>query len=213
MPRVVTEQQYTIYKEIATLQATTSTMFSGFDRWGMQPSDDRMEIGRLQERYKASTRISKLRIKEMTKEIKELKAKLTTYEVEVGSLRAKIIRGDNYCGRNSTHISKSVSWSNNDGANNKVVAQFCKSKLFPHYKFLHQGWLEYSSEDTLSLCYKIFKIIEVPITVTTEVDKGFYWKTKILLMINKKLCEMRSNFNSAVKERYLGRFTGRLLCR
>jgi hypothetical protein len=149
----------------------------------------------------------------MTVEIKELKAKLTTYEVEVGSLRAKIIRGDNKYGRNNTHISKLVSWGNNDGANTKVVTQFCKSKLFLHYKFLHQGWLEYSTEDTLSLCYKIFKIIEVPITVTTEVDKEFHWKTKILPMINKKLCEMRSNFNSALKERYLGRFTGRLLCR
>jgi hypothetical protein len=213
MLRVVTEQNDTIYKEIATLQATTSTMSSAYNRWGMQPSEDRMEMVLLQERYKTSTRMSKIRIKEMTMEIKELKAKLTTYEVEVGSLQAKIIRGDNYCGRNSTHISKLVSWGNNDGANNEVVTQFCKSKLFPHYKFLHQGWLEYSTDDTSSLCYKIFKIIEVPITVTTEVDKEFYWKTKILPMINKKLCEMRSNFNSAVKERYLGRFTGRLLCR
>jgi hypothetical protein len=139
MPRVVTEQNDTIYKEIAALQATTSTMSTAYDRWGMQPLEDRMEMVLLQERYKTSTRMSKIRIKEMTMGIKELKAKLTTYEVEVGSLRAKIIRGDNYCGRNSTHISKSVSWGNNYGANNKVVTQFCKSKLFLHYKFLHQG--------------------------------------------------------------------------
>jgi hypothetical protein len=213
MLRVVTEQNDTIYKEITTLQATTSTMSSAYDRRGMQPLEDRMEMVILQQRYKTCTRMSKIRIKEMTTEIKELKAKLTTYEVEVGSLQAKIIRGDIYCGRNSTHTSKSVSWGNDDGAKNLVVTQFCKSKLFPHYKFLHQGWLEYSTDDTLSLCYKIFKIIEIPIMVTTEVDKEFYWKTKILSMINKKLCEMRSNFNSAVKERYLGRFTGRLLCR
>jgi hypothetical protein len=151
MLRVVTEQNDTIYKELATLQATTSTMSSAYDRQGTQPSEDRMEMVLLQERYKTSTRMSKIRIKEMMMEIKELKAKLTTYEVEVGSLRAKIIRGDNYCGRNSTHISKSVSWGNNDGANNKVVTQFCKSKLFPHYKFLHQGWLEYSTDNTPSL--------------------------------------------------------------
>jgi hypothetical protein len=144
----------------------------------MQPLEDRIEMVLLQERYKTSTRMSKIRIKEITMEIKELKAKLTTYEVEVGSLGAKIIRGDNYCGRKSTHISKSVSWGNDDGANNKVVTQFCKSKLFPHYKFLHQGWLEYSTDDTSSLCYKIFKIIEIPITVTTEVDTEFYWKTR-----------------------------------
>jgi hypothetical protein len=213
MLRVVTEQNDTIYKEIATLQATMSTMSSAYDRRGKQLSEDRVEMVLLQERYKTSTRMSKIRIKEMTTEIKELKAKLTTYEVEVGSLRVKIIRGDNYCGMNSTHISKLVSWGNNDGANNEVVTQFCKSKLFPHYKCLHQGWLEYSTDNTSSLCYKIFKIIKVPITVTTEVDKEFYWKTKILPMINKKLCKMRSNFNSAVKERYLGRFTGRLMCR
>jgi hypothetical protein len=149
-------------------------MSSAYNRWGTQLSEDRMEMVLLQERYKTSTRMSKIGIKEMTTEIKELKAKLTTYDVEVGSLRAKIIRGDNYCGRNSTHISKSVSWGNNDGANNKMVTQFCKIKLFPHYKFLHQGWLEYSTDYTSSLCYKIFKIIEVPITVTTEVDKEFY---------------------------------------
>jgi hypothetical protein len=212
MSRVVTEPNDIIYEEIATLQATTSTMSTAYDRQGMQPLEDRMEMVLLQERYKTSTRMSKIRIKEMRMEIKELKAKLTTYEVEVGSLRAKIIRGDNYCGRNSTYISKSVSWENNDGVNNEVVTQFCKSKLFPLYKFLHQGWLEYSTDDTSSLCYKIFKIIEVPITVTTEVDKEFYWKTKILPMINKKLCKMRSNLNSTVKERYLGRFTRRLLC-
>jgi hypothetical protein len=105
------------------------------------------------------------------------------------------MRGDNYCGRNSTHFSKSVSWGSNNGANNKVVTQFCKNKLFPHYKFLHQGWLEYSADDTSSLCYKIFKIIKVPLTVTTLMDKEFYWKTKILPMINKKLCKMSVGLN------------------
>jgi hypothetical protein len=75
----------------------------------MQPPEVRMEMVLVQNRYKTSRRMRKIRIKEMTTEIKEVKAKLATYEVEVGSLRAKIIRGDNYCRRNSTHISKSVS--------------------------------------------------------------------------------------------------------
>jgi hypothetical protein len=150
-----TEQKDTIDGEIAILQARTSTMSSAFDRW-MQPLEERMEILRLQEKYRTSTRISKLTIRDMTMEIKELKAKLTTYEVEVGRLRAKIMWGDNYCGRNSTHFSKSVSWGSNDGSNNKVVMQFCKNKLFPHYKFLHQGWLEYSADDTSSLRQKLF---------------------------------------------------------
>jgi hypothetical protein len=77
--------------------------------------------------------MSKIKIKELRTEIKELKAKLTSYEEDVGSLRAMIIREDNYRGRNITHISKLVSWGNDDGANNKVVTQICKSKLFPHY--------------------------------------------------------------------------------
>jgi hypothetical protein len=60
MPRVVTEQNDTIYKEIATLQTTTSTMSTAYDRWGMQPSEDIMEMVLLQERYKTSTRIRKI---------------------------------------------------------------------------------------------------------------------------------------------------------
>ncbi len=51
-----------------------------------QPSEERMEILHLQEKYRTSTRISKLTTRDMTMEIKELKAKLTTYEVEVGRL-------------------------------------------------------------------------------------------------------------------------------
>jgi hypothetical protein len=45
-------------------------MSSAFDRQ-MQPSEERMEIVRLQERYKTSTRISKLTIRDMTTEMKE----------------------------------------------------------------------------------------------------------------------------------------------
>jgi hypothetical protein len=86
MLRVITEQNDTIYKEIATLQETTSTMSSAYNRWRTQPLEDRMEMVLLQERYKTSTRMRKIRIKEITTEIKELKAKLTAYEVEVGSL-------------------------------------------------------------------------------------------------------------------------------
>jgi hypothetical protein len=80
-----TEQKDTIDREIATLQTRTSTMSSAFDRQ-MQPSKERMEILHFQEKYMTSTRISKLTIRDMTTKIKELKAKLTTYEVEVGRL-------------------------------------------------------------------------------------------------------------------------------
>ncbi len=125
---------------------------------------------------------------------------MTTYEVEVGRLRAKIMRGDNYCGRNSTHFSKSVSWGSDDGSNNKVVMQFSATRINSSHTTNFSIKVGFIS----SLCYKIFKIIEVLLTVTTLMDKEFYWKTKIVPMINKKLCEMRSNFNSAIKEKYLG---------
>jgi hypothetical protein len=86
-----TLQKDTIDREIATLQARTSTMSSAFDK-RTQLLEERMEIVHLQERCKTSTRISKLTIRDMTMEMKELKAKLTTYEVEVGRLRAKIMQ-------------------------------------------------------------------------------------------------------------------------
>ncbi len=41
--------------------------------------------------------------------------------------------------------------------------------------------------------------------ITSEIDEEFYWVNYNVPMINKKYCEIRSNFNSEVKKKYIGK--------
>ena len=38
--------------------------------------------------------------------------------------------------------------------NGDILSQFCKMKMFPHYKFLQPAYMIYSPENQKSLCYK-----------------------------------------------------------
>ncbi len=47
-------------------------------------------------------------------------------------------------------------------------------------------------------------MIEKPLAITSDLDHKYYWVNYIVPMINKKYCEMRSNFNTDVKKKYIG---------
>ena len=57
-------------------------------------------------------------------------------------------------------------------------------------------------DDKQSLCYKIYAEVQIPDTIKTHVDKIFYWNQRLVPMINTKLVEVRSNFNSYIKKQY-----------
>jgi len=50
----------------------------------------------------------------------------------------------------------------------------------------------------------IYAEIEIPDTIKTHVDKIIFWNQRLVPMINNKLVELRSNFNSYIKKQYLG---------
>jgi len=62
----------------------------------------------------------------------------------------------------------------------------------------------FSLENPRSLCRKINELIERPPSITSEIDEEFYWVNFTVPMINKKYCEIRSNFNTEVKKKYIG---------
>jgi hypothetical protein len=43
---------------------------------------------------------------------------------------------------------------------------------------------------------KINGMIEKPLAITSDLDHEYYWVNYTVPMINKKYCEMRSNFNT-----------------
>ena len=139
-------------------------------------------------------------------ENKSLKDELVKYQNEVRTLRRGFSENGVYCGRNTTsRWRKKGEWDQIDLCNNDIVKSFCKNKLLPSHKFLGPEQLRYM-EDKRSLCFKIYAEIEIPDTIKTHVDKKFYWNQKLVPMINTKLVEVRSNFNSYVKKQYLGMY-------
>ncbi len=90
-------------------------------------------------------------------------------------------------------------------SNGDIIASFCKRGMFPQYKFLQPSYMIFSLKNQRSLCYKINQMIERPPSITSEIDEEFYWVNYTAPMINKKYCEIRSNFNTEVKKKYIGK--------
>jgi hypothetical protein len=40
--------------------------------------------------------------------------------------------------------------------------------------------------------------------ITSDINEEFYWVNYTVPIINKTYCEMRSNFNTEVKKKYIG---------
>ena len=139
-------------------------------------------------------------------ENKSLKEELQKYQVEVRTLRKGINENGVFCGRTTTSWwRKKGEWDQTDLCNNDIVKSFCKNKMLPSYKFLKPEQLMYE-DDKRSLCFKIYAEIQIPDTIKTSVDKIYYWNKKLVPMINTKMVEVRSNFNSFIKKQYLGMY-------
>ena len=139
------------------------------------------------------------RIGVLQREVDALKRELERYRVKMDMLRKQVIEGDVHRGRNSLRASE---FDQFDHANLEIIGKFCKTKLFPHHKFLHSSWSKYSPSDETSLYYKCREEIDLP---STEGEQ-FYWFNKTVPFINKKYSEIRANINSTIKAEYLGEY-------
>ena len=96
-----------------------------------------------------------------------------------------------------------MEWNQAIHCNNDIIRDFCKNKLYPNHKFLGQEQIKYM-DDRGSLCSKLYGLVNIPETIKTVVDKKYYWNQKLVVMINNKTEELKSNFNLFVKRQYLG---------
>ncbi len=124
------------------------------------------------------------------------------YREKLDRIQSKLLSGDVKArGRNSV---KKQEYGRYDHCNADIVSGFCKSIMFPKYKFLELLYMICSLENQRSLCYKINGMIEKPLAITSDLDHEYYWVNYTVPIINKKYCEMRSNFNTEVKKKYIG---------
>jgi len=140
--------------------------------------------------------------KEYQDEIRKLTNEVSKYCEKLDRIQSKLLSGDaNARGRNSVIKQE---YDRYDHCNADIVSEFCKSIMFPQYKFLEPSYMIFSLENQRSLCYKINGMIEKPLSITSDLDHEYYWVNYTVPMINKKYCEIRSNFNTDVMKKYIG---------
>jgi hypothetical protein len=140
--------------------------------------------------------------KEYQDEIRRLRNKVSGYRLKLDAVQKQVISGEiRWRGRNKMN---KQSFDRYQHSNGDIVSSFCKNRMFPQYKFLQPSYVMFSLENPRSLCRKINELIERPPSITSEIDEEFYWVNFTVPMINKKYCEIRSNFNTEVKKKYIG---------
>ena len=123
--------------------------------------------------------------------------------MKLDKVQKQVISGNvRWWGRNK--MNSKLSFDRYQHSNGDIVSSFCKNRMFPQYKFLEPSYVIFLLENPRSLCSNINKIIERPPSITSEVDEEFYWMNYTVPMISKKYCELRSNFNTEVKKKYIG---------
>ena len=136
-------------------------------------------------------------------EIARLKEELAECRKNLDKVQKSVISGYvSKRGRNNCTNKKD--YDRHQHMNGEILSHFCKNKMFAHYKFLQPSYMIYSQENTRSLCYKINKLIDKPPHIQSEIDDEFYWVNCTVPMINKKYCEIRSNFTTDIKKIYMG---------
>ncbi len=88
--------------------------------------------------------------KEYQDEIQKLTNKVSNYCEKLDRIQSKLLSGDvNDRGRNSVNKQE---YDRYDHCNADIVPGFCKSIMFPHYKFLEPSYMMFSLENLRSLC-------------------------------------------------------------
>jgi hypothetical protein len=72
-----------------------------------------------------------------------LKGQLELYHDQAKKLQGQLLNREVHRGWNSI---RRVNYDQNDHANSDIIANFCKKKLFPHHKFLHESWKNIQSD-------------------------------------------------------------------
>jgi len=140
--------------------------------------------------------------KKYEEEIARLKEELAECRMKLEKLQKRVISGSiQKRGRNN---SDKKNYDRYQHRNGEILSQFCKIKMFPHYKFLQPAYMIYSPGNKKSLCCKINEIIDKPPDIQSDIDDEFYWVNYTVPMINKKYCEIRSNFTTDIKKMYIG---------
>jgi hypothetical protein len=149
---------------------------------------------------RAGVRVSaqQQRIIDLELEVESLSDRCVAYENTVAELRTKL---NKLTVKTSTKkgLRETYAWERVDSTYADSINKLCKEWLFPRFKFLHDGWMDYS-EAKGSLTMTILRFCPVPIGR----DKKDIWDRVIAPTVANKYATMRCNVNGAVRTAFVG---------
>jgi len=149
---------------------------------------------------RAEVRVSaqQQRIIDLQLEVESLSDGCVTYENTIAELRAKL---NKLSVKVSTKkdLQETFAWERVDSTYADSINKLCKEWLFPCFKFLHDGWMDYS-EAKGSLTMTILRYCPVP----SGRDKKDIWERVIAPTVANKYATMRCNINNAVRTAFIG---------
>lgn len=133
-------------------------------------------------------------------ELESWKAKCESYKARVQELQATVAR---LAVKKSTkkELRQTFAWEEIDSTYANAISRLSKEFLFPRFKFLHDGWTDFSDKKG-SLSMTILRHCPVP----AGRDERDTWDRVITPTVASKYSTMRCNINNAVRSAFKGKY-------
>ena len=127
---------------------------------------------------------------------------VTYLEVQLHELRNKVrqLKSEKRGKKSSKdELRRTYRWTEADLMFSDQVITFAKEYLFPRFKFLNKGWIQFEPRKEKSFSYFVKRHLPI------RPDKNFAneWEQIIAPTIVKKYTDMRSNLNNEVRLTFL----------
>ena len=101
-------------------------------------------------------------------------------------------------GKHAMTKRKRIGMTTTDLVNYSNVNHYLKRHFWPFPKLLLKSWTKYSNNKK-SVCTRVISIVAVPVGISRQ----DYWNHHVVMMVNTKYCNLRSNVKERVHKQYI----------
>ncbi len=134
---------------------------------------------------------------DLLRKIGMLCQKCVEYERIIKRLKMDLRLSKSYARQTKCQIRIDYDWDGNEANFVDSFLSFVKEYLFPHYKFLKGGWMEYDKgQESLSL------FVQGKVKIPEGADYKDQWERAICPTIHTKYVSIRCNLNNEIRKIY-----------
>lgn len=145
--------------------------------------------------------IMKLSRQELIGKLRTAQANIKLKTKEIKTLEVRLKKATTQQKGTKKQVRMDFQWNGEESIFADTVTQFCKTYLFPRFKFLKHGWNDFN-RNRGSLSSLVNRHIKVP----EGADYEDQWERVIVPTIRLKYINMKCNLNNDVRATYKSRY-------